>query len=202
MAKVYPFRSLRYAPDKVPIEKVVTQPYDKISKEMQDRYYAEYPNNIVRIVLGKTDPSDSSDNNVYTRAAAYLKEWRAAGILQQLPEPALFVYFQRFVVPDQQEIRVRKGFVGLGKLEDYANKIVFPHERTLTGPKKDRLELLRHTRTHFEQIFVLYEDPAQRIDRKLGQIAMGKPDIQIEDEYGVLHSVWTVTDRETINFIQ
>ena len=202
MAKLYPFRSLRYAPDKVPIERVVTQPYDKISKEMQDRYYAEHPNNIVRIVLGKTDPSDSSDNNVYTRAAAYLKEWRAAGILQQLPEPALFVYFQRFVVPDQQEVRVRKGFVGLGKLEDYANKVVFPHERTLTGPKKDRLELLRHTRTQFEQIFMLYEDPEQRIDHVLEEIARRKTDIQIKDEYGVEHAMWIVTDHEKIRFIQ
>ncbi|HSU87933.1 MAG TPA: DUF1015 domain-containing protein [Terriglobia bacterium] len=202
MAKVYPFRSLRYAPDKVPIEKVVTQPYDKISKEMQDRYYAEHPNNIVRIVFGKTDPSDSPDNNVYTRAAAYLKEWRAAGILQQLPEPALFVYFQRFVVPDQQEVRVRKGFVGLGKLEDYANKVVFPHERTLTGPKKDRLELLRHTRTQFEQIFMLYEDPAQRIDHLLEEIARRKTDIQIKDEYGVEHAMWIVTDHDKIRFIQ
>src|SRR6059058_5655026 len=77
MAKIYPFRSLRYAPDKVPIENVVTQPYDKISREMQARYYAAHPNNIVRIVFGKTDPSDSPDNNVYTRAAAYLKEWRS-----------------------------------------------------------------------------------------------------------------------------
>src|SRR5207253_3332560 len=149
MAKIYPFRSLRYVTNQIPIDKVVTQPYDKISKEMQDRYYAEHPNNIVRIVFGKAEPSDSPNNNVYTRAAAYLKEWRAAGILQQLPEPALFAYFQRFVVPDQQEVRVRKGFGGLGKLEDYANKVVFPHERTLTGPKKDRLELLRHTRTQF-----------------------------------------------------
>src|SRR5437660_416464 len=118
---------------------------------MQERYYAAHLNNIVRVVFGKTDPSDSPQNNVYTRAAAYLKEWRASGILQQLPEPALFVYFQRFTIPDQKELHLRKGFVGLGRLEDYANKVVFPHERTLTGPKQDRLELLRQTRTQFER---------------------------------------------------
>src|SRR5438094_10640116 len=105
MAKIYPFRSLRYALDRIPIEKVVTQPYDKISTEMQERYYASHPNNIVRIVLGKSGPTDSPTNNVYTRAAAYLKEWRAAGILQQLPEPAFFVYFQRFTVPGASEMR-------------------------------------------------------------------------------------------------
>jgi uncharacterized protein (DUF1015 family) len=202
MAKIYPFRSLRYAPDKVSLERVVTQPYDKISSEMQARYYSAHPDNIVRIIFGKSDPADSSENNVYTRAAAYLKEWRGSGILQQLPEPALFVYFQKFTAPDEKEVRTRKGFVALGQLEDYANKVVFPHERTLTGPKKDRLELLRHTRTQFEQIFMLYEDPAQRVDHVLDEIARRNPDIHIRDEYGVEHSMWTVADHEKIRFIQ
>ena len=202
MAKIYPFRSLRYATDKAPLEKVVTQPYDKISPEMQDRYYATHPNNIVRIIFGKSDSTDSSENNVYTRAAAYLKEWRSNGILQQLPEPAIFLYFQKFTVPDQKESRTRKGFVALGQLEDYANKVVFPHERTLTGPKKDRLELLRHTRTQFEQIFMLYEDPEQRVDHVMDEISRRNPDIHIRDEYGVEHSMWIVTDHEKIRFIQ
>jgi len=202
MAKIFPFRSLRYALNKVPIEKVVTQPYDKISKEMQDRYYALHPNNIIRIILGKPTPEDTPSNNVYTRAAAYLKEWRASGVLEQLQAPAFFVYYQRFTVPGTNEVRVRKGFVGAGQLEDYKNKVVFPHERTLTGPKKDRQELLRHTRTQFEQIFMLYEDPEQQIDRKLDEIARQKPDIQIEDEYGVQHTVWIVSDPQAVGFIQ
>src|SRR6266513_1398448 len=202
MAKIYPFRSLRYATDKAPLEKVVTQPYDKISPEMQDRYYAAHPNNIVRIIFGKSEATDSSESNVYTRAAAYLKEWRANGILQQLPEPAIFIYFQKFTVPDQKESATRKGFVALGQLEDYANKVVFPHERTLTGPKRDRLELLRHTRTQFEQIFMLYEDAEQRIDHVMDEIARRNPDIHIRDEYAVEHLMWIVTDHEKIRFIQ
>ena len=202
MAKIYPFRNLRYAPDKVSLEKVVAQPYDKISAEMQDRYYSAHSNNIVRIIFGKIEPSDSAENNVYTRAAAYLKEWRANGILQQLPEPALFIYFQKFTAPDQKELHTRKGFVALGQLEDYANKVVFPHERTLTGPKRDRLELLRHTRTQFEQIVMLYEDPEQRIDHVMDEIARRNPDIHIRDEYGVEHSMWTVADHDKIRFIQ
>src|SRR5205823_11570280 len=121
-------------------------------------------------------------NNVYTRAAEYLEEWRASGVLQQLPEPAFYVYFQRFTVPGTSDVRVRKGFVGLGQLEDYANKVVFPHERTLSGPKKDRLELLRHTRTQFEQIFMLYEDPQMRIDTMMDEVARESPEIRIADE--------------------
>src|SRR5215469_8257643 len=169
MAKVYPFRALRYAPSKVPIDKVVTQPYDKINPAMQDRYYALHPNNIIRIILGKAAAADNPSSNVYTRAAVTLRQWREAGIIEKVPEPVLVVYFQRFAIPGTSEVRARKGFVGIAQLEDYKNKIVFPHERTLTGPKKDRLELLRHTRTQFEQIFILYEDPEQRIDHAMDE---------------------------------
>jgi len=202
MAKIYPFRSLRYALDRVPIEKVVTQPYDKISSDMQERYYALHPNNIVRIICGKPSPEDSESNNVYSRAAAYLKQWREAGVLQQLPEPAFFIYFQRFSVPGENEVRIRRGFVGAGRLEDYANKIIYPHERTLNGPKRDRLELLRRTRTQFEQIFMLYEDPERRIDRVLDDATRRPADISIRDEYGVEHMMWTLLDREKMSFIQ
>jgi uncharacterized protein (DUF1015 family) len=79
---------------------------------------------------------------------------------------------------------------------------VFPHERTLTGPKKDRLNLLRHTRAHFEQIFMLYEDPAKKIDQLLEEIAQQKADIQVDDEYGARHMTWTVGDLQTVAFIQ
>ena len=201
MAKIEPFRGLRYAPE-IPIEKVVTQPYDKISKDMQDRYYAANPNNIVRLVYGKSLPDDSPKDNVYTRAAAYLKEWRNQGVFEQLTEPAFFVYFQRFVVPGTNETRTRKGFVGLGRLEDYSNKVVFPHERTLTGPKQDRLELLRHTRTQFEQIFMLYEDPARHIDALMDETSRQKPTVRLNDEYGVEHTMWSVTTPGEIQFIE
>jgi uncharacterized protein (DUF1015 family) len=202
MAKIYPFRSLRYSQDKIPIEKVVTQPYDKISEEMRERYYASHPNNIVRLVYGKNFPTDSAADNVYTRAAAFLKEWRANGVLEQIAQPAFFVYFQRFTVPGTDETRLRKGFVGLGRLEDYANKVIYPHERTLSGPKRDRLELLRHTRTQFEQIFMLYEDPARRTEALMDEVASAPPDVDLTDEYDVEHKMWVVTAQDRIEFLQ
>ena len=129
MAQVYPFRALRFSISRIPVDKVVTQPYDKISKEMQDRYYASHPNNIVRIVLGKADAADSPKNNVYTRAAATMEEWRSDGVLESLDAPAFFVYFQRFTIPGTADVQIRKGFIGISRLEDYANKVVFLMKR-------------------------------------------------------------------------
>lgn len=202
MADVYPFRGLRYNPESVSVEKVVTQPYDKISSEMQQRYYELDPHNIIRIILGKGNDGDSPADNVYTRASAQLKAWRESGVLVPLVAPSFVVYFQRFLIPGTQEKRVRKGFIGLGRLEDYANKIVYPHERTLSGPKQDRLQLLRHTRTHFEQIFMLYEDPGRRIDDTLDAAAEDVPDIEVTDEYGVTHTLWIVDSPSMLKRIQ
>jgi uncharacterized protein (DUF1015 family) len=202
MADIRPFRGLKYNQTKVSLEKVVTQPYDKISSEMQERYYASDPHNIVRVIFGRGRDQDSIQNNVYTRAAASLREWRESGVLEPMSAPAFIVYFQRFVIPGTNEERVRKGFIGLGRLEDYANGVIYPHERTLAGPKQDRLQLLRHTRTHFEQIFMLYEDEGQRIDQLLDRAAMATPDMKVTDEYGVSHMLWILDALPVVQQIQ
>lgn len=202
MAKVFPFRPMCFSQSKVPLGDVVTQPYDKISPAMQDKYYDRHPHNLVRIILGKPLDGDGPEHNVYTRAANLLQEWQASGILQTAPVPGFFAYFQEFTVPGSGETRTRKGLVGLGQLEDYANRIVFPHERTLSGPKQDRLDLMRHTRTHFEQIFMLYADPQRRIDALLDRAAEGPPAMEVRDEYDVQHRVWSITEPGVIEAIQ
>ncbi|HEV8524151.1 MAG TPA: DUF1015 domain-containing protein [Terriglobales bacterium] len=192
MATVYPFAAWRYNTDAVPLQKVVTQPYDKITAEMQERYYAAHPNNLVRIILGKRQPGDGGEN-VYTRAAAYFRQWRQEGVLVQDSEPTLYAYSQEFVVPGSPGRQyIRRGFIGLGKLEPYSAGIVFRHEQTLAAPKVDRLNLLRATSAHFGQLFMLYSDPAAEVDEALGRIMRYPPDLQVGDDYGVCHRVWRI----------
>ncbi len=171
---------------------MVTQPYDKITPEMQARYLAESPNNLVRIILGERKPADNESENVYTRAAGFLDQWISSGILARESEPAIFPYFEEFTVPGASERLVRKGFIALGALEDYSANVVHRHERTLAGPKKDRLELLRHTRAHCELIFMLYPDAAGAIDALLDAAASAPPLGEATDEYGVVHRIWKV----------
>ena len=154
------------------------------------------------IILGERKASDSDSDNVYTRAAAHLDQWIRDGILEQDPAPGLYAYFQEFQVPDSGERLTRKGFIGIGKIEDYAANIVFRHEQTLTGPKKDRLELLRHTRAHFGQIFMLYPDPAGEIDHALEELAAGVPTVSVVDDFGATHMLWPITDPSRIAQIQ
>ncbi len=169
---------------------------------MQRRYLSLSPYNLVRIILGEKSPSDSERDNVYTRAAAHLDCWIQEGVLDREAEPSLYAYFQRFKVPDTGETLERKGFIGLGAVEDYSANVVHRHEQTLSGPKKDRLELLRHTHAHFGQIFMLYPDPELAVDKILDEAAAGTPLLAIEDEYGALHRVWRVFDPATLARMQ
>src|SRR6185503_20402751 len=158
-----------------PLGNLVTQPYDKISPAMQARYLELSPYNVVRVVLGERRDRDSAADNVYTRARVCLAEWIGAGILARDAQPGIFPYFQDFTVPDTGERLVRKSFIALGAVEDYSKGIVYRHEKTLSGPKVDRMQLLRHTHAQFEQIFMLYSDPECTIDYLLDEAAAAAP---------------------------
>ena len=194
MAQIYPFQPYRYSVKAGPLTSLVTQPYDKISPGMQSRYLSMNPYNLVRVVLGERKPEDSETDNVYTRASRFLEDWIASGILVQDAEPGVFPYFQEFVVPDTGERLVRKGFLALGAVEEYSAGVVYRHEQTLSGPKKDRRELLRHTHTHFEPIFMLYADPAGAIDALLDEAAASAALGEVTDEYGAIHRIWKIAD--------
>jgi uncharacterized protein (DUF1015 family) len=198
MARIYPFRAWRYDTAKVKLQDVATQPYDKISPAMQQAYYERSPYNLVRIILGLPELFDAErGESVYTRAAANLKAWRDEGVLVQEKEPCVFAYSQGFTVPGTSVVKERRGFIALGQLHEYADQVVYRHEQTLSKPKGDRLNLLKATRAHFGQIFMLYSDPAGSVDQLLFD-ENGPADGEVTDEYGVLHRVWRVHDPAVI----
>jgi uncharacterized protein (DUF1015 family) len=200
MAHIEPFRALRYDPARVALADVVTQPYDKITPEMQDRYYAASPYNLVRIILGKQHAGDHPGENTYTRASEFFRDWRRQGIFFQDPQPSIYVYSQRFAIPGGNKEAERRGFIALGRIEDYSAGVVFRHEQTLAKPKADRLELLRATRAHFGQIFMLYSDPGREIEGLLP--AENPSDVKTRDEYGVIHRVWRISDGSLLDLVR
>ncbi len=200
MARILPFRALHYNLAETPdLAKVITQPYDKITPGMQARYYEASPYNLVRVIRGRTRPEDSAQDNVYVRAEREFRAWIEDQVLVSDAEPALYLYDQEYDVPGHPGARKsRRGFIALLRLEDYSARVVHRHEETLSGPKADRLELLRATRAHFGQIFMLYRDPAGVVEGLLAPAARQKPWEQATDEYATVHSVWRVTDPQTI----
>ena len=203
MAQVYPFRAFRYDPSRAAFDRVLTQPYDKISPVMQEKYYAADPHNLIAVEIGRAHPSDTPQNNVYTRAASAIDDWILTSVLVQDPGPAFYAYTQEYTVPDTEERRTRRGFIGAGKIEEYSAGVVFRHEHTLSGPKADRLELLRHTKTHTGQLFMLYSDPEKRVDAILAEAeTAAAPATEMRDEYGVMHRLWVIAEQQRVAAIQ
>ncbi len=210
MAQVYPFPAYRYNASKVAYDRVLTQPYDKISPAMQDKYYAADPHNLIAIEKGRVLPGDTPagvsdgkiEKNVYTRAADALQSWIREQIVVPDTRPCFYSYTQEYTVPDTQQRLTRRGFIGAGKLEEYSAGVVFRHEHTLSGPKADRLELLRHTQTHTGQLFFLYSDADRVVDKILAQAeAESAPATELTDEYNVIHRLWVIWQPERIEAI-
>ncbi|HBG22469.1 MAG TPA: DUF1015 domain-containing protein, partial [Peptococcaceae bacterium] len=99
MAKVLPFKGIRYNLEKVKnISDVITPPYDVIDDKAQKNYYKKNPYNSIRLELGYQFPDDSENENRYTRAACHFRKWLEEGVLIREAMDALYLYEQQFSI--------------------------------------------------------------------------------------------------------
>lgn len=200
MADVQPLRGMRYASEIVGnVGHLVTPPYDVISEEAQARYYQRNPYNVIRLELSRDEPGDNSLNNRYTRAAETLAEWRLQGILRQDALPAYYLYQQRFTQNGQDYART--SLLARVRLEPWSERVVLPHEHTMSKPKLDRLKLMRATAMNLSPLMSLYDDPQGRI-RKLLSAYVANPEVFFSDEVGEEHLLHAITDSQQIALIQ
>ncbi len=193
---VAPFRAVRYDPKKVGgWARVVAPPYDVINEKMQKARYERDPHNVVRLILGMHSPTDHEGDNRYTRAAQSLHEWLKQGILVEESKPAFYLYEQTFLLKGKGSC-VRRGFLALKKLEEFQKGKVIPHEKTLSGPKADRLLLMKACRANLSPVFALYADPEKKLTAVLQSYFNAQPDADFVDEDGVRQRVWRVCDPE------
>jgi uncharacterized protein (DUF1015 family) len=195
MTDVRPFRALRYDPTRVDLDRVIAPPYDVISPEERAFYWDRDPHGSVRLELLRDPDAEAAAD--YHEAAESLAGWRREGVLRLDPEPALYALRQRFAGPDG-ETRIREGVFALLHLEDYERRIVRPHERTLAGPKADRLKLLRATRANLSAIFLLYEDPRRELSQLLTARLDAGPAVTAHDPAGVEHRLAPVREPDAI----
>jgi uncharacterized protein (DUF1015 family) len=202
MAKIVPFRALRYNLTRISDPAaVVAPPYDVISPPLQDDLYHRNPFNIVRLILGKISESDSETNNRYTRAAADFRLWEQEGVLARDTRPSIYLYDQLYRTEDGQTM-VRRGFIALARLEDFSSGVVKPHEKTLSGPKTDRLKLTQACGANFSPIFSLYSDPCCVLESLTRHEKERHCDLEVSDDDGVVHRMWQVTDPTIIEKAQ
>ena len=180
---------------------LIAPPYDIINPELRKALFDRSPFNVVRLILNEPEPTDNERRNRYTRAAELWRDWRHSGVLRRDAAPRLYRYNVSFHLKTPQGIvtRERPGFVALLQLHEYAAGKVRPHERTLAGPKQDRLQLMLATRAQLSQVFMLYPDPKGKLDGLLGAAPpAGAESWSAEDDAGVTHTMWGIEDPKTI----
>ncbi len=202
MAKIVPFRGLRYNPDQIrDLATVMAPPYDLISPALQNELYARHPYNVVRLTLGKTGEQDDDSNNRYSRAAADFAQWQQDRILVRDSAPSIYLYDQEFCL-EKGETVVRKGVVALSRLEEFSSGVVKPHEKTLAEPKADRFRLIKACSANLSPIFSLYSDPCCVLDSLTKKLKERDPDLEVTDDEKVIHRLWQISDPDIIDKAQ
>jgi uncharacterized protein (DUF1015 family) len=196
MPTIKPFRAWRYDGRKVhDFSTVTAPPYDVISKEEQESLYRRNPYNVIRLELAKEESGDNATYNKYTRSASTLDEWKSSGVLTHDDVPALYVYVQDY--KEEGKAKRRLGFFAAMELDE---KAVLKHENTLAGPKRDRLMLIKATRTNLSPIFGLFEDPKGAVNKVLAAAAKKKPIADATHE-GVRHRLYLENHPKAVDAV-
>ncbi|MCH7867602.1 MAG: DUF1015 domain-containing protein [Myxococcales bacterium] len=199
MTVARPFCGVRYNTAQVKLSNVLVPPYDVIEADERESFFARDPHNAIRFELTR-DPADEADTD-YAEVGTTLAKWRASGVLIRDSEPRYYVMRQRFTVTSGTVLE-RIGFFAELGLENYTEGIVRPHERTLAGPKADRLKLLRASRANLSSVFLLYEDREQALAPVLARALETDTVAEAEDDSGIEYKFALLANSDDIEFVQ
>lgn len=202
MPVVAPFRAVRYNPQQVSsLADVVTPPYDVISHEQQESYYAADPHNIIRVELNKKRDSDHAGDNRYTRSGEHFQRWQEQGVLLRDESPAFYLSETTYTDAEGNQ-RVRRGFFTLLKVADLHERTVLPHEKTFTTHKEDRFQLFKAVQANISPIFALFPDSLNEVMTTLEQAKEPEPLNDFVDPMGLPQKLYRVSDPKACRRVQ
>lgn len=196
MAEVRPFRAVRYDSQSASMPQVICPPYDVIGPEREKELLASSPNNFIRIEYAQASPGDNDSSNRYTRARAILEQWMADGVLIQDDASAYYVHEHTFHYEGKAARRL--GLFARVRLEEWDRMIVRPHERTLAGPKRDRIKLISTLKANTSPVFSLYHDPEREVAKIIEQVRLRPVNSEFPGENGEYHRLWVVNDQTAV----
>ncbi|MGQ0678525.1 MAG: DUF1015 family protein [Actinomycetota bacterium] len=193
MPAISGFSAIRYG-DGTDLALVTAPPYDVISPDQRERLAAQHPHNMVHLTLGEQYPSDTDQDNRYTRAARTFRNWLGSGVLQTDPEERLFLHrldFSKAGAP-----RSIAGVIAALALEPLGSAGVYGHEQTISGPKIDRLNLWRSTRANFEPLWFFAAQSLAGFQDIVDLLGTTPALADMVDPQATRHRVWTIPAPE------
>ena len=204
MLEVAPFRAIRYAESSPEgLGRLIAPPYDVISPSQREALAAGDPHNVVELILPLERAGDGSEDNKYVRAGRAYRRWIDEGVLRRDANAALYVLHQRFEWDGA--VHVRKGFLARLRLREFSEGVVLPHEKTLSGPKADRLELFKQVRANLSPIFSLFPDERGEVEAALARAVDRPADATATSDDGhgpIEHRLWRVSDPAVTAAVQ
>ena len=157
---------------------VTAPPYDVISPEERKRLVAQHPKNFVHITLPEGDETER-----YVNASRLLGKWLDEGTLTSDEDESFFVYRSDYDVNGGPATTA--GLICLLELERFGEGSIHAHEKTMPGPKADRLQLMRATEANLEPLwFIASQD--------LPDIEVGGKEWASATADGVTHRLWRI----------
>src|SRR3954447_5666172 len=198
MADIRAFRGFRYDLGRAgTLSDLVAPPYDVIDSALQQALYDRSAYNAIRLELSRDEPGDTPTRNRYTRAGQALSGWQTDHVLQQDTLRTLYVVEQEFAV--EGVTHKRRGFMARVRLEPFGTGRIFPHEETMSGPKEDRLKLMRATGMNLSPVFGLYPDDAGEVQALLDEAVNCSLPLESTDHLGTVSRLWPVTDQHLVS---
>ncbi|MFP5352003.1 MAG: DUF1015 family protein [Actinomycetota bacterium] len=187
MPTLKPFKGIRYA-DTDAMAQLICPPYDIISPSEQAELHHRHGHNAVRLELAQR--SGAGDDR-YAAVRDLFTTWLESGVLATDQKDSLYVYRQDFTAADGSRRRVA-GVIGALELEEFGHDAgVLPHERTMQGPKEDRLALLRAVELNVSPIYAIYRGGGG-LAPFLDALENRPTTVRVQDEQGILHRLWVI----------
>ena len=197
MAVIRALKGFRYNQNKISnISDVIAPPYDVINSDQQKKLLNSSQHNVVHI-----DFNDGIGDEKYNLSKNKLNQWFESEILIQENKHAIYPYLQKFEF--MNETYQRFGIMCLVKLEEFNKRVILPHEQTFSGPKEDRLKLIRACRTNLSPIFGVFDDSDNKFNKiTYDKINNLKPIIDAQSLDGIVNLIWKIDDESMIKEIE
>lgn len=197
MPNIIPYRAFTYSQKlRSSVGDLVSPPYDVISPEGFEKLKGRHPFNSVRLCLAE----NANDTERYEKMKTLFTSWKKEGVFETHPTASFYLVEETFKMGGAE--KKRSGFVALMEVSPFAEKKVLPHEHTLSGPKQDRLDLLKAMGAELSQIFLCYRDKKFILEGILEKSAARTPLVQGTDSQNISRRVWAIEDPAQIAKLQ
>lgn len=198
MANIKPFKGYFYNPEKVKdIATVVAPTKYNMTECERDILYDMNEYNAIRLFDGRTAVTDNENENKYTRAREYLKEWIENDILVRDHEDAIYLYEETVELNGTTYQNLT--YVTLLEIEELGRDIHMCEEiREIS--KQDRYDLLKASNADLSMISCLYIDRNKQLFRLMTELSRKEPDVEFDSKDFDMHQrIWRITEKNIVD---